>query len=1194
MKKRYAVIFLLSVICAITLVCFAACTTDSSAHKQTPVYQGMSISSNVPQTSKAMALRHHGDYHGKDHDIDKDHPFEDSTIEEEIESSLDVEGSEDVFYYAKPNEDIFITIHLSNPDNFEILSFTLNGQKYSNYMFEYGSDMENLILKFNVGEQYGFVEYTIDAIKYVDGTEIKDVIMDGDKTVKAGIYSDNLPQVTITNTEITTDKISFTSQIADPLNLITLSDGKVTALIYDGENILDSKEIGLGETSIVFDSLSCNTLYQYAIVASYDNLDGEGFRSHILTKEAFFTEAIVLFDDISSTQDSIQFSLYWKEDWENKTLASLSLWKGSEKIKDLQITDRSVSGLLSDTEYRLLATYRSNVAEEKIELFVTTLAKTEPNIEISLTNITKDSVKYELNILDADGICEVESVQVLNEQGDIVQEGLATQTEFTGLLSDNNYTLKVNYTYDLNNGFGSVEKYVTDVFRTQAKEVPTVGIADITATQSEVSYTIEINDPDSICKVESVQVLNEQGDILDSTTSLSASFLNLESATQYTVCVNYSFDLNNGEGKQIKSVEKVFYTLAKDVSITKLEILGETTIVAGDNVALRITVSNPDDVEIRNFVVNGQTVEAQKAGQQTYLLNYVPSLTGGQRVISIEEIICRLYEREYRQSIHYDPGRELTVLGNVYVTDFTLKEGRDYYEKGETIVAYIDFMGAEGYTLTSVKFNSADSAEYPLTKITDTRYSVELQEIWGRNTSDINQTATLYSLTYGIDEATNTCTLSNLSLRCFILESNVIRDIDSAQELQSMENGYAYRLTNNIDLKGFDWKPYDFKGYIDGNGYSINNLTLEKDITASYTSDEDRMIGLFRHSAGCFKNLTLNNAAITVNSNYRTDFNLGFIVGCIDGNGYLDNCIVNGNITVITKGNAVGSIGGLVGWGDGGTINNSSYSGSIFISMQNSSCDGAIGSLIGFRGSLYNSISSAEITVLLNGSATSITELVGGQVDVHNSYFAPAGTKLQKHTFHFESNGGTKIDDYTGYFLPNADTPTKPNAIFRGWYFDKELTQAVSFPYLPENDITLYAKWFDLGAMLEMPESDGLEIENGIIVGIGNCTDEILVLNHPIAEHAFSDLWDSNFHTVIIQKGVTQIGDRAFSSCSFKEVYFLSEIPPQIGDDLFANTWNAYDFNIYVPFAGLNAYKNISAEYWDNAIPHIKGFEIKF
>lgn len=608
-----------------------------------------------------------------------------------------------------------------------------------------------------------------------------------------------------------------------------------------------------------------------------------------------------------------------------------------------------------------------------------------------------------------------------------------------------------------------------------------------------------------------------------------------------------------------------------------------------------IVFNNEEDkanILLDDLLIKGE-IEAQKSGQ-SYLANYIPLLTGGQQVISIDEIVCCcVYQSEYNQSLNYSTGIELTVLGNVYATDFALAGNRDYFGKNEKIVAYIDFMGAEGYTLTSVKFDSIDSMEYPLTKITDTRYSVELQNIgWGWNSGDINKVVTLCSLSYGIGEATNTCTLSNLVLRYFILESNAIRDINTAQELQNMENGYAYRLTDNIDLTEFTWTPYDFQGYIDGNGFSINHLTIEKSITTNYIYDEDRMIGLFRHGKGCFKNLILNDATITVNSNYWTDFNLGFIVGCIADNGYLDNCIVNGNITVITKGNAVGSIGGLVGWGDGGTINNSSYSGSIFISMQNSTCDGAIGSLIGFRGSLYNSISSAEITVLLNGSVTSITELVGGQVDVHNSYFAPAGTKLQKHTFCFESNGGTKIDDYVGYFLPNADTPTKPNAIFKGWYLDKELTKVASFPCLAESDITLYAKWFDLGEMLKLPESSGLTIENGIITGIGDCTDDILVLNHPIEANAFSNLWNSSFHTVIIQQGVTQIGDRAFSMCSFKEVFFLSEIPPQIGDDLFAYTWNAYDFNIYVPAASLSVYKNISAEFWDNAIPHIKGFEM--
>ena len=34
-------------------------------------------------------------------------------------------------------------------------------------MFEEGSDMESLILKYNVGSNSGIQEYTIDAIKYI-------------------------------------------------------------------------------------------------------------------------------------------------------------------------------------------------------------------------------------------------------------------------------------------------------------------------------------------------------------------------------------------------------------------------------------------------------------------------------------------------------------------------------------------------------------------------------------------------------------------------------------------------------------------------------------------------------------------------------------------------------------------------------------------------------------------------------------------------------------------------------------------------------------------------------------------------------------------------------------------------------------------------------------------------------------------
>ena len=57
-------------------------------------------------------------------------------------------------------------------------------------MFEAGSDLETLILKYNVGEKEGIRQYTIDAIKYVDGEYIKDVRMEGERTGVTSIRSE--------------------------------------------------------------------------------------------------------------------------------------------------------------------------------------------------------------------------------------------------------------------------------------------------------------------------------------------------------------------------------------------------------------------------------------------------------------------------------------------------------------------------------------------------------------------------------------------------------------------------------------------------------------------------------------------------------------------------------------------------------------------------------------------------------------------------------------------------------------------------------------------------------------------------------------------------------------------------------------------------------------------------------------------
>jgi hypothetical protein len=270
---------ILSCFCAIF---FTACGDDTSTtgtDKQVPIYQGMTISSTQSkaatkaQIAKAASattyasvvqgaslydqesnisggypndMPYYGDYNGRNEDINQNKPFGDNsqTIENEIKDTLTVVGSAQDLYYATANQDIYITIHISNPDSFEIVSFVLNDTKYPSYQFKDGSDLENIVLKVNVGDAVGYLEYTIDEIKYIDGTEIKDVLIDGNETVNVGVYTSNQPQDTITDENISYNSVTFNVSITDKYSLIEKSNGSIKAVIYDGDDVISQKDLG--------------------------------------------------------------------------------------------------------------------------------------------------------------------------------------------------------------------------------------------------------------------------------------------------------------------------------------------------------------------------------------------------------------------------------------------------------------------------------------------------------------------------------------------------------------------------------------------------------------------------------------------------------------------------------------------------------------------------------------------------------------------------------------------------------------------------------------------------------------------------------------------------------------------------------------------------------------------------------------
>ena len=144
---------------------------------------------------------------------------------------------------------------------------------------------------------------------------------------------------------------------------------------------------------------------------------------------------------------------------------------------------------------------------------------------------------------------------------------------------------------------------------------------------------------------------------------------------------------------------------------------------------------------------------------------------------------------------------------------------------------------------------------------------------------------------------------------CSLLDDSAMRGtgtrnrpfvIKSVKQLKSLAdegdvNDYWYSLANDLDLAGEYWEPFEFNGYLDGNGYVISNLVI--------ASQED-YVGLFSKVDGVIFDLDIQN--VTINAPY-SDY-----VGAFSGyGGEFYNCrVLFGNNSKIIGCENVGGISG--------------------------------------------------------------------------------------------------------------------------------------------------------------------------------------------------------------------------------------------------------------------------------------------
>ena len=267
----------------------------------TPVYYGMLMSTSpdveIPPVSYEDVVKenagNNGNHNGWYKKPDKDKENNGNTDnngnhygwykDDNGDGKLDEDFQQQLCYLSQ-NQDVYFYVGIGNPAQLEIVSIQINGKTYTSDMFEANSTNEVKILKHNVGNAGGIVEYTIEEIKYSDGTEVKDVVLAGNKTARAGIKVENAVTATVNNIELRDSgkEIFFDITIADDYSLIANSNGVITVTAYRDGKSVKSTELIVGKNEVTIETLNKNKEHEYEIVAYYDDLSGEGATYHTL------------------------------------------------------------------------------------------------------------------------------------------------------------------------------------------------------------------------------------------------------------------------------------------------------------------------------------------------------------------------------------------------------------------------------------------------------------------------------------------------------------------------------------------------------------------------------------------------------------------------------------------------------------------------------------------------------------------------------------------------------------------------------------------------------------------------------------------------------------------------------------------------------------------------------------------------
>ena len=792
-------------------------------------------------------------------------------------------------------------------------------------------------------------------------------------------------------------------------------------------------------------------------------------------------------------------------------IKAITIYKGGHLVQTLSnLKERQFSNLLSNNEYRVEVTYSYDINDgfgeqtKTTSSYVTTSHKKTPDVQLRNVEVTWNSIDFEMDIFDEDNVAVFKKAELYD--GKELVETITNKDElsFNNLYSNRKYSGKVYYEYDFNDG-KKVKEYCFEFSATTSPIYqPVATLNNVSATQNQITAEVVISDASKVDELISIS-LYKGDELIQTGTDLILNYTGLNTNTVYTIVVEHKYDLNDGNGEIIVT-DKFDVSTHPVYQLFDTEILNTSAILEGETVFIHATINNPSEATFKYIFIDGNQYTVNPSSNSKNVLVEIPAVNVGDTTFTINKLVAELNGIEFE----YYAEEENTVTATLYeklevesieFVDYNM-EPTDYYFDTANYYMKVNLNNPVGYSLDSVTIGSYSYyLNEELFKIDDETYYVDLYSMQ-YNVYELYY-LTLTSFTYSNELIERMSTDSVKSNLVVLVKDSTPYLISSVDDLLSIGNdkytSRYYELTNDIDLSGMEWDPIDYlAGVFNGNGYSIKNLRISKTF-----NNTNAKIGLFAEANGLIKDLTLEEMIIMIDltrddTNHYQSFIGGFV-----GHSHeviFDNCHIDNlsSISVTNVNTNDVDVAGLTPSGKS-VVKNSSNRANIYgkkvstvsafayyaESIKNSYNTGNVTSVYyqdGSYGYIDNilawdcsNIVNSYNTGAANGQYSNAYRMYSGNYHSllgESQYFKDSVSIGEKYpnkvlnwdvkTYSFDTNGGDVIPSVDCVVLSELPTPTKDGYMFAGWYDNKALNGERLLYAYSEEDMTLYAKWYEI------------------------------------------------------------------------------------------------------------------------------------